>query len=195
MVIQGVYLQIMGGVSVESDKYEDVVKAAQQIFQKEATLGLGDFKKRKPQQVSEQKYDELLKSGDYIEVFHGGAHDITGKYYVNNDLHVNGFGYYFSYNDSTASSYTNGGSVVSALIKKSDIMSSPSYWSSEHNEGVEKYIGKNATFKNGKEISNSYKHDLYNSSTLAARKGFKVVESNNSAVVVVDRSVLIMKKK
>ena len=182
------------------DSYEEVLHDAQKIFKKEATAGLGDFMKRKPQSVSDTKYEELLKSGDYIEVYHGGKDDdlmaLNGKYYINNDLHVNGFGYYFAKSESSAASYSNGGSVMSALIKKSDIMSrNISELGQKRIEGAEKYIGKNALYKNGKPVLNGDKKDLYNTSTVAARAGYKVSESGPSSIIVIDRSALIIRKK
>ena len=182
------------------DSYEEVLHDAQNIFKKEATAGLGDFLKRKPQYVSDKRYNDLLKSGDYIEVYHGGKDDdinaLNGKYYINNDLHVNGFGYYFAKSESSAASYSNGGSVISALIKKSDIMSRdlPNL-GQKRIEGAEKYIGKNALYKNGKSVSNGDKKDLYNTSTVAARNGYKVSESGSSSIIVIDRSALIIRKK
>lgn len=182
------------------DSYEDVLHDAQEIFKKEATVGLGDFMKRKPQNVSDKKYEELLKSGEYIEVYHGGKDDdlmeLNGKYYINKDLHVNGFGYYFAKNENSAASYSNGGSVISALIKKNDIMSRdiPNL-GQKRIEGAEKYIGKNALYKNGKVVSNGDKKDLYNTSTVAARNGYKVSESGSSSIIVIDRSALIIRKK
>lgn len=182
------------------DSFEDVLHDAQQIFKKEATAGLGDFQKRKPRYVSSEEYNDLLKSGDYVEVYHGGKnHDLealNGKYYINNDLHVNGFGYYFAKNESNAASYSNGGSVISALVKKSDIMSRdlPNLRQMRI-EGAEKYIGKNALYKNGKMVTNGDKKDLYNTSTVAARNGYKVSESGSSSFIVIDRSALIMRKK
>lgn len=184
----------------KGDSYEEVLHDAQEIFKKEATAGLGDFMKRKPQNVSDKKYEELLKSGEYIEVYHGGKDDdikaLNGKYYINNDLHVNGFGYYFAKSESSAASYSNGGSVISALIKKSDIMSrNISELGQKRIEGAEKYIGKNALYKNGKVVSNGDKKDLYNTSTVAARNGYKVSESGSSSIIVIDRSALIIRKK
>lgn len=184
----------------KGDSYEEVLHDAQEIFKKEATAGLGDFMKRKPQSVSDTKYEELLKSGDYIEVYHGGKDDditaLNGKYYINNDLHINGFGYYFARSESSAASYSNGGSVISALIKKSDIMSRniPNL-GQERIKGAERYIGKDALYKNGKPVSNGDKKDLYNTSTVAARNGYKESKSGPSSIIVIDRSALIIRKK
>lgn len=182
------------------DSYEGVVREAQYIFNQEATAGLGNFKQRKPQQVTDEKYEELLKSGDYIEVYHGskgeGVNGLTGKYYVNNDLHVSGFGYYFSTSEDNASSYSDGGYVAKALIRKSDILDKdvPNLME-KCVQGAEKYIGKNAKYKNGKGVSRGDMKDFYNKSTVAARNGHKAVGSGSSSIVVIDRSVLIMRKK
>lgn len=87
-------------LNLVSGEYDDLLKDAKKIFEKEASDNLGDYKSRKPKKVSDEEYDRLLKSGDYIEVYHGGRPQdveqlINGKYYVNNELHVSGFGYYF----------------------------------------------------------------------------------------------------
>lgn len=96
------------------------------FFLKEAKKGLGsDFMQRKPSKVSETEYDKLLASGEYIEVLHGGNEIhvnqmLNGKYYLNKDLHVDGFGYYFA-NESGAGSYAASayrGKLQKALIRK-----------------------------------------------------------------------------
>ena len=108
-----------------SDSYEDVLHDAQQIFKKEATAGLGNFMQRKPKKVTDTEYEKLLKSGDYIEIVHGSSVEginelVNGKYYINNDLHVAGFGYYFSKDKTTGEGYSakDGERMITALIKK-----------------------------------------------------------------------------
>lgn len=186
----------------QRDSYEDVLHDAQYIFKKEATEGLGDFMRRKPKKISDTEYAKLLKSGDYIEVFHGGSPEnidtmINGKYFLNKELHLGGFGYYFSFDKDTASKYAPDGNVLQGLIKKSDILGNDKIerWSGDKIEGAEKYIGKEAYFSNGRPVSDSYKKGLFDTTTLAASKGYGVTSAPNSSIVVIDRSALIIRKK
>ncbi len=177
------------------------MQEAQYIFNQEATAGPGNFKQRKPQQVSNEQYEKLLKSGDYIEVYHGskgeGVNGLMGKYYINNDLHVSGFGYYFTTNQGQAGRYSDDGNTVKALIAKSDIMYKYPNLSNDKMKGAEKYVGK--YFKNGGLVTATDKKDYYNTSTVAAHKGYKVAEggtlNGHKNLVVIDRSALIVKKK
>lgn len=59
-------------LNLVSGEYDDLLQDAKKIFEKEASDNLGDYKSRKPKKVSDEEYDRLLKSGDYIEVYHGG---------------------------------------------------------------------------------------------------------------------------
>lgn len=181
--------------------YEDVLYDAQRIFKKEATEGLGNFMQRKPQKVSDAEYEKLLNSGDYIEVFHGGPLQginsmINGKYYINKDLHVSGFGYYFGYDENQVSGYAKTGGIISALVKKDSILYKKDIkdLTEERIHGAEKYLGKNTKYKNGEAMDRYEKKEYFNTSTLAASKGYKAVESSYSAIVVVDRSALIVRK-
>ena len=185
-----------------SDSYEDVLHDAQQIFKKEATDGLGNFMQRKPQKVSDVEYEKLLKSGDYIEILHGSSEKgiddlINGKYYINNDLHIAGFGYYFSKDKNTGEGYSagEGEKMLTALIKKSDILSQADITQTEREQGYKRYLGSSPTLKNGKPLDDMYKTDFYNTSTIAARKGYKAVTSKSFNIVVIDRSALIVRKK
>lgn len=185
-------------LNMRSGKYEDILQDAKNIFEKEASDNLGDYKSRKPKKVSDEEYNRLLKSGDYIEVYHGGRPQdveqlINGKYYVNNELHVSGFGYYFGREQKTAERYSKG-AVLTALVKKSDIMPRDGL-STERITNSERYIPKGSKFKNGSTVTDSDRKDLFNTSTLAAHKRFKSAESSYSSIVVVDRSALIVKKK
>ena len=185
-------------LSLVSGEYDDLLQDAKKIFEKEASDNLGDYKSRKPKKVSDEEYDRLLKSGDYIEVYHGGRPQdveqlINGKYYVNNELHVSGFGYYFGREKKTAERYSKG-AVLTALVKKSDIMPRDGL-STERITNSERYIPKGSKFKNGSAVTDSDRKDLFNTSTLAAHKRYKSAEASYSAVVVVDRSAIIIKKK
>lgn len=185
-----------------SDSFEDVLHDAQQIFKKEATAGLGNFMQRKPKKVSDAKYEELLKSGDYIEVVHGsnqkGINDlVNGKYYINNDLHVSGFGYYFSTQKMTGEGYSSqkGEQMLTALIKKSDILQQSNITKEEREQGYKRYLGSSPILKNGKPLDSMYKKNFYDTSTIAAHKGYKAVTSKSFNIVVIDRSALIVRKK
>lgn len=185
-------------LNMRSGEYEDILEDAKKIFEKEASTHLGDYKSRKPKKVSDEEYNRLLRSGDYVEVYHGGRPQdveqlLNGKYYINNELHVNGFGYYFGRDVKTAERYSKG-KVISALIKKSDVMPRNEL-STERLQNSERYVPKGAKFKNGSSVTDSDRRDLFNTSTLAVHKRFKSAESSYSSIVVVDRSALIVKKK
>lgn len=185
-------------LNMRSGEYEDILEDAKKIFEKEASTHLGDYKSRKPKKVSDEEYNRLLRSGDYVEVYHGGRPQdveqlLNGKYYINNELHVNGFGYYFGRDVKTAERYSKG-KVISALIKKSDVMPRNEL-STERLQNSERYVPKGVKFKNGSSVTDSDRRDLFNTSTLAAHKRFKSAESSYSSIVVVDRSALIVKKK
>lgn len=185
-----------------SDSFKDVLQDSQQIFKKEATAGLGNFMQRKPKKVSDAEYKKLLESGEYIEVVHGssakGIDDlINGKYYINNDLHVAGFGYYFPKQKMTGEGYSakDGEKMLTALVKKSDILPQASITKGEREQGYNHYLGLSPTLKNGKPLDPMYKKNFYDTSTIAARKGYKAVTSKSFNIVVIDRSALIVKKK
>ncbi len=185
-----------------SDSFDDVLHDAQQIFKIEASAGLGNFMQRKPQKVSDAEYEKLLKSGDYIEVVHGSSEKgiddlLNGKYYINNDLHVSGFGYYFSKDKMTGEGYLSkkDGKMLTALIKKSDILQQSSITKEEREQGYNRYLGSSPTLKNGKPLDSMYKKNFYDTSTIAARKGYKAVNSKSFNVVVIDRSALVVRKK
>lgn len=185
-------------LNMRSGEYEDILEDAKKIFEKEASTHLGDYKSRKPKKVSDEEYNRLLRSGDYVEVYHGGRPQdveqlLNGKYYINNELHVNGFGYYFARERNSAESYSKG-NVISALIKKSDVMPRGGV-AAERITNSERYVPKGVKFKNGSSVTDSDRRDLFNTSTLAAHKRFKSAESSYSSIVVVDRSALIVKKK
>ena len=185
-----------------SESFEDILHDAQQIFKKEATDGLGNFMQRKPKKVSDAEYERLLKSGEYIEVVHGsdakGIEDlVNGKYYINNDLHVTGFGYYFSKEKAVGEGYSaeKDKKMLTALIKKSDILPQANITKEEREAGYNHYLGYSPTLKNSKPLNSMYKKEFYNTSTIAARKGYKAVTSKSYNVVVIDRSALIVRKK
>lgn len=185
-----------------SDSYEDVLHDAQQILKKEAALGLGNFMQRKPRKVTDTEYDRLLKSGDYIEIVHGSSEKginelINGKYYINNDLHIAGFGYYFSKDKATGEGYSarDGEKMLTALIKKSDILQQSEITARDREKGYNQYLGTSPTLKNGKPLNDMYKKEFYNSATIAARKGYKAVTSKSSNIVIIDRSALLIKNK
>lgn len=173
--------------------FENVLHDSQEIFKIEARSGLGaKFMQRKPQVVSDDKYNQLLKSGDYIEVQHsssenGNSQFLNGSYYINNDIHADGFGYYFA--DRNTSWY--GDNTITGLIKKSDIYPKSRFWN-EASPVIEKYLGKNPVLKNGKPLTS--KRDYALASTVAASKGYKVAEGASSFIVI-DRSAFITKKK
>lgn len=184
-----------------SDSFEDVLHDAQQIFKKEAAVGLGNFMQRKPKRVTDTEYERLLKSGDYIEIVHGSSVEginelINGKYYINNDLHVAGFGYYFSKDKATGEGYSarDGERMLTALIKKSDILQQSQITAEDRKKGYDQYLGTSPTLKNGKPLDDMYKKDFYNSTTIAARRGYKAVTSKSSNIVIIDRSALLIKK-
>lgn len=185
-----------------SDSYEDVLHDAQQIFKKEAALGLGNFMQRKPRKVTDTEYDRLLKSGDYIEIVHGSSEKginelVNGKYYINNDLHIDGFGYYFSKDKATGEGYSarDGEKMLTALIKKSDILQQSEITVRDRENGYNQYLGTSPTLKNGKPLHDMYKKEFYNSTTIAARKGYKAVTSKSFNIVIIDRSALLIKNK
>lgn len=185
----------------QSYEYNDILNDATNIFIKEAKKGLGsNFMQRKPYKVSETEYDKLLASGEYIEVLHGGNENhvnqmLNGKYYINKDLHVDGFGYYFA-NESGAGSYAASayrGKLQKALIRKSDILQNVT--KADIEDGANKYLGKNAFYKqNKRHLEYSDKSDYFNKSTVAASKGYKAVRGKAGNIIVIDRSVLIIKK-
>lgn len=184
-----------------SDSFEDVLHDAQQIFKKDAAVGLGNFMQRKPKRVTDTEYERLLKSGDYIEIVHGSSVEginelINGKYYINNDLHVAGFGYYFSKDKATGEGYSarDGERMLTALIKKSDILQQSQITAEDRKKGYDQYLGTSPTLKNGKPLDDMYKKDFYNSTTIAARRGYKAVTSKSSNIVIIDRSALLIKK-
>lgn len=184
-----------------SDSYEDVLHDAQQILKKEATAGLGNFMQRKPKKVTDTEYEKLLKSGDYIEIVHGSSVEginelVNGKYYINNDLHVAGFGYYFSKDKTTGEGYSakDGERMITALIKKSDILQQSKITAEDRKKGYDQYLGTSPTLKNGKPLDDMYKKDFYNSTTIAARRGYKAVTSKSFNIVIIDRSALLIKK-
>ena len=175
------------------DDFEHVLHDSQEIFKIEARSGLGEkFMQRKPQVVTNEKYQQLLNSGDYIEVQHsstanGNNQFLNGGYYINNDIHADGYGYYFADRDTA----WYGENTVTGLIKKSDIYPKSRYWK-EASPIIEKYLGKNPALKNGKPLTS--KRDYALASTVAASKGYKIAEGANSFIVI-DRSAFITKKK
>lgn len=186
-------------INLGEGEFDDILRCAKQIFDKEASSHLGDYKSRKPKKVSDEEYNRLLKSGDYIEIYHGGRPNeieqlLNGKYYMNNELHASGFGYYFGRDVKTAKSYYSDGAVLSALVKKSDIMPRDGV-AAERITNSERYVPKGTKFKDGSFVHDSQRKSLFNTSTLAAHKGFKSAETSRSYIVVVDRSALIVKKK
>ena len=74
------------------DDFEHVLHDSQEIFKTEARSGLGaKFMSRKPQVVTNEKYQQLLNSGEYLEVQHsstanGNNQFLNGDYYINNDI-------------------------------------------------------------------------------------------------------------
>lgn len=178
-----------------TNDYHDVLNDALTIFRMEAKNGLGSkFMQNKPKEVSENEYQKLLDSGEYIEIEHSGAESeinqmINGKYYINRKtLNSNGFGYYFSEFDTKA----YGNTKVYGLIKKSDIYPR-SRFIKEAKDIRDKYLGEKAIMKNGKPLGATAMNYALEA-TVAASKGYKVAQAPFSYVVV-DRSALIMKKK
>lgn len=107
---------------------------------------------RKPKKVSDAEYEKMLKSGDYVEVYHEGVKEhneqmISGKYYINDTIHTFGFGYYFS-SDMSYLKGTYGGNIITALIKKSDLGKTSSL---EQNieKGFDKYTHGATKYKSG----------------------------------------------
>lgn len=156
---------------------------------------------RKPKKVTDTEYEKLLKSGDYIEIVHGSSVEginelVNGKYYINNDLHVAGFGYYFSKDKTTGEGYSakDGERMITALIKKSDILQQSKITAEDRKKGYDQYLGTSPTLKNGKPLDDMYKKDFYNSTTIAARRGYKAVTSKSFNIVIIDRSALLIKK-
>lgn len=183
-----------------SDTYEDVLHDAQQIFKIEANAGLGNFMQRKPKKVSDAEYEKLLKSGDYVEVFHEGTEEhnkeiVSGKYYINDQINNLGFGYYFS-SDVSYLQGTYGNNIISALIKKSDLIRT-TVLKQNIEDGFAKYTNSAKNYKSGSKISEYDKKDTYGYSTAAAREGYKVLKNGGNApyYVIIDRSALIIKKK
>ena len=177
------------------EDFENVLHDSQEIFKIEAKNGLGsNFMQKKPQIVSDDKYEQLLKSGEYIEVEHSSTLEsnnqlVNGKYYINKDIHLDGYGYYFS--DVNTSYY--GDNTIKGLIKKSDIYPKSKYYDSKEVDAIiEKYLGKNPVQKNGKPVGSTRNYAL--ASTVAASLGYRIAEAN-AGFVIIDRSALIMKKK
>lgn len=175
-------------LSLISD-YNSILKDARSIFTSEAKKGLGEnFMRRQPKEITPEKYNELLNSGDYIEVYHGGS-SLSGKYYLSKELQTNGFGYYFTPYEQNAMSYADKyGKVYSALVRKSDI-----YQFNGNEERNLRNKGLNDVLK-GKKISEDYKKDYYNRTTVAARNGHKAVKSYGQDIIIIDRSILITRK-
>lgn len=185
---------IKSSFALDVNDYDSVVQDAQKIFKEEAKKGLGkNFMNHLPVKVSNTEYQKLLESGEYLELYHGGS-DLNGTYYLNNDLHAAGFGYYFTPSSNNALSYADkyaSKNVESVLVKKSDIYDTKGRNEKELREKGLKTILKNKYEK----IPTDYRKDYYDRSTIAARLGYKAARATGENVVVIDRSILIIKKK
>ena len=183
-----------------TDNEDDLYNAGLSIFKSEARAGLGNFVNRRPQYVSDLEYDRLLKSGEYIEVTRGERKKeyidqfVNGKYRYNTDRHTYGFGYYFAKSDSSFL-YGNQDTRITGLVRKKDVIGKAALEQYRKNK-VSKYIG-DGKLKNGETLSDYDARSIYNFSTAAARKGYKVFSAENTSgyYVVIDRSALIIRKK
>lgn len=190
---------IMPKWSGETD-FDSILNDSIKIFKYEASKGLGNYEKGKPQIVSSNEYNAMLASGEYIEVRHGGLKQdnnslIAGSYHYPTDVHLYGPGYYFR-GSNKGHSYASDpdSSMITALIKKSDAIR-VSALQDTITKGQNQYLG-NGIANNGKKISKGDYKDLYARSTAAARTGHKVLFTENqyNDFVVIDRSALIIKK-
>lgn len=84
--------------------------------------------------------------------------------------------------------------MITALIKKSDILQQSKITAEDRKKGYDQYLGTSPTLKNGKPLDDMYKKDFYNSTTIAARRGYKAVTSKSFNIVIIDRSALLIKK-